>query len=459
MNRKLTLTMVLSVFLLNAPAQNTRNSQVMKAFSDSLKNISASYFAYYRMWEDPSLPTPRGIKPNPDYYKLFVPPTYYVSPVEQAFGFEWEPSDRLGMSATDSLYQAKPDTLPVFELPDMERTAKADRWVNKLLLNYYLQYPERVTGNELYFADVTYLDESRLDRKPRKEKMKEYMQVEDPVGKADAVNDLIVLKPNFWTKTGSASIHFSQYGISDNWYQGGESTNSLLSELKLTANYNDRQRVEFENSLEFKLGFITAPSDTVHEYKTNADLLRLNSKLGIKAFKNWYYTLTSTVKTQLFPNYKTNTNELVSNFLAPLNIDVSVGMDYKLEKTKYKLSVAALPFSYSFVYLKEDDLVNPTSFNVEAGRTTASMFGSKVTANLDWKIASNISLVSKFDYFTTYEKVIASWENTFNFKLNRYLTTQLFLHARFDDGVTLTEDNTTYFQFKEMLTFGLSYTW
>ena len=65
----------------------------------------------------------------------------------------------------------------------------------------------------------------------------------------------------------------------------------------------------------------------------------------------------------------------------------------------------------------------------------------------------------KIKYFTTYDKVIANWENTFNFQLNRYLSTKFFLHTRFDDGVTLTEDNKSYFQFKEMLTFGLAYTW
>ena len=78
---------------------------------------------------------------------------------------------------------------------------------------------------------------------------------------------------------------------------------------------------------------------------------------------------------------------------------------------------------------------------------------------MTWKISKDISLRSKVDYFTTYEKVVANWENTFEFKLNRYLSTKLFLHARFDDGVTLKEEDDSYFQFKEMLTFGLAYTW
>ena len=31
--------------------------------------------------------------------------------------------------------------------------------------------------------------------------------------------------------------------------------------------------------------------------------------------------------------------------------------------------------------------------------------------------------------------------------------------ARYDDGVTLTEDNKSYFQLQELLSFGLNYTW
>lgn len=459
MKRRLTITWIFSVFLLTLSAQSTHNSRVMKEFADSLRELSASYFAYHRLWEDMDAPAPRGVKLKSDYYKLFVPPTYYFSPVEQAFAFDWEPGDRLGMNACDSIYAVKKDVSLVYELPNMEKTASVDRWVNKILLNFYLQHPEQVMGNEMYFADAILLDDVQVINTSRQEKVKNYMQVSNPVEKANAENEFRVLKPNFWKKTAAASIQFSQYSISDNWYQGGESTNSLLSELKLTANYDDRQRVQFENSLEIKIGFITAPSDTVHKWKTNADLFRLNSKLGVRAIKNLYYTLTGEFKTQFFSNYKTNTNDLISSFLSPAQLKFSLGMDYKLEKSKYKLSLMGAPLSYTFIYISNDKIVNPSSFNVDPGHTSANMFGSEITANLTWQIANNISWVSKFEYFTTYEKVIANWENTFEFKLNRYLSTKFFLHSRFDDGVTLSEDNDTYFQFKEMLTFGLSYTW
>ena len=458
MTKRLTITLLFSVILMSLSAQSTHNSRVMKAFADSLRELSSSYFAYHRMWEDLDAPAPRGVKLNPDYYKLYVPPTYYFSPVEQAFTIDWEPG-QLYMNACDSIYQTRKDSVSVFELPNMEKKASVDRWVNRILLNYYMEHPDQVMGNELYFADVILLDDVQVVNVPRKEKVKNYMQVVNPVEKASAENEFRVLKPNFWKKTAAASMQFSQYSISDNWYQGGESTNALLSEIKLTSNYDDRQRVQFENSLEIKIGFITAPSDTVHSYKTNADLFHLKSKLGVKAFNRWYYTFEADFKTQFFPNYKTNTNDLISSFLSPATLDLSLGMDYKLNKKNVTLSVMTAPLTYKFVYLKNDSIINPSSFSVEPGHTTANLFGSKVEANLTWKISKDISLRSKVDYFTTYEKVVANWENTFEFKLNRYLSTKLFLHARFDDGVTLKEEDDSYFQFKEMLTFGLAYTW
>ena len=431
----------------------------MNNFTDSLRELSASYFAYHRMWDDLDAPgPPKGMKLKSDYYKLFVPPTYYFAPVEQALAIDWEPSDKWGMTACDSLAQAKGTQNLIYEIPDMQKSAAVDRWINKILLGYYLEHPNQVIGNEMYFADAILLDDVQVINAPRQEKMKNYMQVVNPVEKASA-DAFKVLKPNFWKKSASASVQFSQYGISDNWYQGGESTNALLAETKLVANYDDRQKVQFENSLELKIGFITAPSDTVHTWKTNADLLRLYSKLGVQAVKNLFYTIDAKLSTQFFPNYKTNTNDLVSAFLSPVQFETSIGMDFKLDKSKYKLSLMGAPFSYTFVYIKNDDIVNPSSFNVDPGHTSANLFGSKITANLDWKIAKDISYVTKLEYFTTYDKVIANWENTFNFQLNRYLSTKLFIHLRYDDGVTLTEENKSYFQLKEMLTFGLSYTW
>ena len=458
MKKKLFISICLLMSFLLVQAQTTFSTKktVLEAFTDTLQEMSASYFAYHRMWDDLDIPAPR-VKLKADYHKLIVPPTYYFAPVQQAFELDWEPSDKMGMDAVDSLNMVIKSAEPQYELPKLTNSVGADRWVNEILLNVYLKYPNIVKGNEASFADMKVLSDAHTIVTPRKENIVSYVMPGNEKTNAEA--ELVIVKPNFWKYTAAASMQFSQHGISDNWYQGGESTNALNSELRMTANYNDKlKKVQFENSLEIKLGFITAPSDTVHNYKTNADLFRINSKLGIRAIKNLYYTLSGEFQTQFFSNYKTNTNDLISTFFSPANLKLSLGLDYKQNKNKYNLSILGNPLSWRYVYLANDKIVNPSQFNVEAGKKRASLFGSEITANVTWKIRDNLTYRTKFDYFTTYEKVIMNWENTFEFKFNRYLSTKVFLHGRFDDGVTLTDDNRTYFQFKEMLTFGLSYT-
>ena len=83
MTKRLTITLLFSMILVAVSAQTSHNNIVMKAFTDSLRELSASYFAYHRMWEDLDVPAPRGVKLRPNYYKLFVPPTYYFSPLEK----------------------------------------------------------------------------------------------------------------------------------------------------------------------------------------------------------------------------------------------------------------------------------------------------------------------------------------------------------------------------------------
>lgn len=480
MIRKLIFTMVFSIVLGSLSAQNSENTDVpkvsadslavpqkhfksnaaiMKEFSDSLLNLRVSYMAYSRLWDDMEVAVPKK-RIKADYYKLFVPTTFYMAPLEQAWALDWEPGDKLKMTACDSLYMVRAKGADVHEVPDMETMGAVDRWVNKVLLNYYLEHPERVVGNESYFADLKSLDAVRKNDMSRQEDMKMYMEVKNPLENTNAEVNLVLMKPNFWKYSGSGKVQFTQNSLSDNWYQGGENTNALYSELKLYANYDNKRGIQFENTMEVKLGFITAPSDTVHAYKTNSDKFRINSKLGVRVIKNLYYSVVVEIETQFFPNYRTNSNVKVSDFLTPLRMKFTLsGLDYKYSKNKISLSVLGSPFTYRHVYLKTTDIASPTSFEVQEGHRRADIFGSELTSKLNWKIRPNITWDSKFDFFTTYKRVTLNWENTIDFKLSRYLSTTLFIHSRFDDGVTLTDENRSYFQFKEMFTFGLSYSW
>jgi hypothetical protein len=186
-------------------------------------------------------------------------------------------------------------------------------------------------------------------------------------------------------------------------------------------------------------------------------MFRFYSKLGIQASKHWYYTVSGEVNSQFVRNYQKNSDQLVSSFLSPGNVLFSIGMDFKLKVKKLDLSVLLSPGAYNLRYVGNDN-IDETKFGLDEGRKVLHDIGSKVTTTAEWQIIPSIKLNSRFYYFTNYKKVETEWENTFNFVLNRYLSTKLYLHTRFYDRVKRVKDK-GYFQLQELLTFGINYAW
>ena len=264
-------------------------------------------------------------------------------------------------------------------------------------------------------------------------------------------------KEVYWWKMVNNTLNISQAYFSDNWYKGGENNLTLLSIQNVKFGYNNKSTVEMETEIESKFSFYSTPDDTLRSFRVNDDMSFIKSKLGYKAFKRFYYTFSTEFKTQLFNSHKTNSQNVVASFLSPANLFVNLGMDYKLNTSKITMSVILSPLSYQWIYVKDPD-VNETQFGLESGKTTKSSIGSMLTGNITWAFNKQINWVSRLYYYTTYDRVETEWENTFNFVLNRYLSTKFMIHARFDDNVARS-DKFDYFQYREMLTFGISYKW
>ena len=402
-------------------------------------------------WDDIYLSL-SDIQMKSDYYKFVVPLTYYSKAFEEASTVEkWYPKDIL---VEDSVRKAA-----ALEkgMPHMPISSELDRRINRQLLDFYVNYPELVLKNETSLDSLDFLSYEDMTSAYKEDDIISLIDNNAGFAQMDG-SELLVLKPNFWTYGGNGYLQFSQNYISENWYKGGESTKSLLSGFTWQIKYDDKQKTQFEGKLEWKLGFITAPSDTVHSYKANNDLLRLTSKLGYKAIQNWYYTLSAEFQTQFFSNYATNSDNLVSALFSPATLNVGLGMDYKFVKDgKVNLSVLLNPINYT-LYSIMDDRLDPTKFNIKEGHKRENEIGSRINATLTWKIIPSLLWESKFSYTTNYEKVFSEWENTFTFVVNKYLSTKLFMHGRYDDGVSKDPDE-SYFQFQELFSFGLNYTW
>lgn len=263
-----------------------------------------------------------------------------------------------------------------------------------------------------------------------------------------------VRRPNFWTFKGAFSTQFMQYHVSDNWYKGGEDHLSMLGTFNIEANYDNKKKVTFTNKLETKLGFQTSPSDTEHRFKTNADLLRLTNKLGVQAHSHWYYTAMLQSWTQFYKAFKANSQTVSSDFMSPFESVFSLGMDYKLQKKRVNLSATISPGAVNLKYCDREAIVK--NHGIDEGKHYRLNLGSTITMNMTLKFCEQVNWVTRLYAFYDYKgNVKSEWENTINLKVNKYLSTKLFLYPRFDNSVTKKNPDDSYFQFNEYLSVGL----
>ncbi len=364
------------------------------------------------------------------YFRLFSPVSYYHTMVQQQITLTPPSADTLQRNTLTHLYLTRPDLV---------------RYSDGRLSGILSHEPaaEDMLGQPRY-VDLTSQISTAAD-------------IPDIVpSKADEEVDMFVAKPNFWTFSGEYYLQFMQNAVSDNWYKGGSNSYSMLGTATLQYNYNNKQKVKWDNKLELKLGFQSIESDTVNKFKTSEDLIRLTSTLGVQAHKNWYYSTSLILNTQFAKGLTSNSNTVYSDFMSPFNLNLSIGMAYTVATKNKKLtgSVNLSPLAYNFKYV--DRLSLSVTNGLDEGKHTLHDFGSQVVTELVWQPIDNFKWNTRFYAYTTYHKFLLECENTLTFTFSKYISSNVFLYPRFDDSASRV-DNHSYWQFKEYVSFGFTY--
>ena len=394
------------------------------------KNYSDSLLAYKEMLQHRNLNNVNCDETMADgrFYRLFAPLTFYHAPAKKALRLQQRHQSIDGV----------------------------DDEIDNTLMTVYLNRPDLVLNSENRLKRVGGVSSEIIAPIQQDVELVNKVEQIEQDQVTDSVVDVLVTKPNFWKIKGDYFLQGLQSYISGNWYKGGESSYSVLGSITMEANYDNQQKLKWDNKLEMKLGFLTSKSDSIHSFKASEDLLRLTSKLGLQATKNWYYTLQLMAWTQFTKGYKSNDRFVYSDLMSPFTLNISLGMDYKVEAWDKKLTgtIHLAPFAYNFKYVERSNLAKRNG--LDEGKHTLHDFGSQFTIDLKWAIAENITYQTRMYGFTTYSRVEWEWENTFTFNFNKYISTKLFIYPRFDDSYTR-DDHHGYFQFKEFMSLGFSY--
>lgn len=394
------------------------NDSIVNAYSAKLDNLKKKY----NNWQYNGADT----LTNPYYYRLFFLSRLSDSIFSQSIGSLKEESN--------------------------SRVIQKNQYINKILTQSYTENPNFISNiQDIKSIDVAPTKVAKLEVTQQAKNLLKTEAQPEPVDEFDQAWNLVVKKPNFWNIKSNLSLQFMQSYASSNWHNGANNYRNFLATSTIEANYNNKRGFKFDNKLEMRLGFQNSHNDETHDLRTHADQIRMTNKLGIQAIKNWYYTISLQSWTQFYKGYNANDKTVYSDFMSPFESVLSVGMDYSIKIKNFEFSANLSPFAGKLKYCDRKRLVN--NFGLK-DKHSKFEFGSNVTSNFKWTICKNIQWSGRIYYFTDYKKAQIQWENTINLKVNKYLSSKLYLYPRFDDSATK-KPGKNYFQFHEQLSVGV----
>lgn len=261
-----------------------------------------------------------------------------------------------------------------------------------------------------------------------------------------------------FTPGGLFNLNLGQ-GSQSNWAAGGDDFSlSIASYLGFYAFYK-KDKYSWDNTFDFNYGLVNTTSLGTRKNDDRIDLLSkfgyaLSPKLDAAALFNFH--------SQFSKGYNYNsdgTKNLLSDFLAPGYVLLSLGLDYKPVKG---LSIFVSPLTSRWTIVNNDTLSAKGAYGVTAGKKVKNEIGAFASITYLTDLNKTITYNGRLDLFSNYENnpqnVDVMMNNMFTAKLSKLLTASLSLNLIYDDDVKLfgPNGNSPALQLKSLIAAGLS---
>ncbi len=282
-----------------------------------------------------------------------------------------------------------------------------------------------------------------------------------------------------WTHGGFVGLNVSQSHFS-NWTSGGQDNINGLGTFKYNLNYS-KGKSKWDNTLDLALGYSYFDFN-MKPLKTD-DRINLSSLYGYDVVKEKLYaTANLNFQTQFADgfDYKTDSTNKISAFLAPAYLTVGIGAQYT-PTTWFSLNLA--PVSGRLTIVNDQELADAGAFGVKAavidpvtgellehGSKFRMELGAQLIANVNYEIFKNVVFNSKlivfYDYMQTRNlnamnkeygcRFDFDWDNALVLKVNDWLNCNITARLVYDEDIAPIEGD-SFLQFKEVLSVGISY--
>jgi len=249
-----------------------------------------------------------------------------------------------------------------------------------------------------------------------------------------------------------ASQQLNQISFS-NWAQGGENSLASTSVLNFGATYT-KGNFELENMLNMSYGILKVEDTPVRK---NEDRIFFWSKGGREVSNNLSTSILLEFRTQFAKGYKyPNDSVMVSNFMAPGKLRLSLGADYKPWEF---LSIFFSPASGRLIFVLDETLSNQGAFGVKEGESIAVEFGVLANFMFSKEVFEDVIVESRLTLFNNLvdnekdnrKNTNVDWETSINLKINHYLSASFLFHLLYDHDIIQKT------QTRQLLGIGFSY--
>jgi hypothetical protein len=318
---------------------------------------------------------------------------------------------------------------------------------------------------------------AQIDTAKMNQKTKELAAAKTELAKAQAKVDAITaqlkaLEPiKKWDMGRFVALNFNQ-GTFTNWSLGGVNSISLTALGNAYANYKFKNWT-WDNNLDLAYGVLRNKGEDIRK---NEDKIDLRSKVGRKVNEKLSWASIARFESQFDQGFDFNDeNEdrpVISRFMAPAYLKLSLGIDYKPSKN---LSIYISPAAGKWTFVNDDSIAAQRLYipvehenanrRGEFGALTSFVYQNKT-------LTKNIGIRSSLELFNNYtddnrpnrQNIDVDWQVLMDIKISKYIGANLFTHLKYDHDTKIEYDPVNKpgvtgprTQFKELFGLGFSY--
>lgn len=249
-----------------------------------------------------------------------------------------------------------------------------------------------------------------------------------------------------WKIHGRFAFVFNQSSFT-NWAAGGD--NTVAGNININYDFNYKKgNINWDTRFlsNYGLSYISDKG----QRKTD-DRFELNTLLGIKTGKFWFFSVLGNLRSQYYDgyNYKEEPKVLVSRFFSPAYITIGPGMLWKKsDDANFNIAPATARWT----------LVDPQfsgNFGVEDGRTTSFSLGFNLSGYYKFILMENIEMENILNLYSDYLEKVGNididYQANIRFKVNKSIKMLMTFHTIVDDNAS------KRIQFRQLFGLGVNY--